>query len=100
MGIGDGKLSEKLQLDKDLTLEKAILTVRQAEQVRQQQVVLSVDLRRLLATSIPCECNIANIRIPRIPEVGEHASNKKFKPNNVKNASGVAGHPSMIESIA
>ena len=37
--IGDGKLSEKLQLDKDLTLE-AIFIVRQAEQVRQQQGVL------------------------------------------------------------
>ena len=31
VGIGDGKLSEKLQLDKDLTLEKAILTVSQSE---------------------------------------------------------------------
>ena len=33
MGIGIGKLFEKLQLDKDLTLKKAILTVRQAKQV-------------------------------------------------------------------
>ena len=37
--IGDCKLSEKLQLDKDLTLE-AIFIVHQAEQVRQQQEVL------------------------------------------------------------
>ena len=54
VGLGDAKLFEKLQLDKHLTQEKAILTVRQAEQVGQQQVVLCVDLRRLLATSIPC----------------------------------------------
>ena len=55
---------------------------------------------RLLATLIPCEYNIANTRIPIIPEVGKHVSSKRFKPNNVKNASGVAGHPSMIESNA
>ena len=37
MGIKDTKLSEKLQLGKDLTLDKAVTMIRQSEQVRQQQ---------------------------------------------------------------
>ena len=40
IGIADAKLSEKLQMDKDLTLEKAITTIKQAEQVRSQPDVL------------------------------------------------------------
>ncbi len=40
VGINNDRLSEKLQMDKDLTLEKTITLVRQNEQVRQQQCVL------------------------------------------------------------
>ena len=40
VGIQDRKLSEKLQLDSTLTLEKAITTVRQAETVKKQQPVI------------------------------------------------------------
>ena len=36
VGIQDRKLSEKLQLDPALTLEKAIITVRQVEAVKKQ----------------------------------------------------------------
>ena len=39
-GIRDRKLSEKLQLDAELTLEKAMLMVRQTEVVRQQMLLL------------------------------------------------------------
>ena len=34
VGIADAMLSEKLQMDKDLKLEKAITIIKQAEQVR------------------------------------------------------------------
>ena len=37
VGLRDAKLSENLQLDSDLTLEKAVTKVRQAETVKQQQ---------------------------------------------------------------
>ena len=37
VGIHDAKLSEKLQLDPDLTLEKAVTQTRQSETVRQQE---------------------------------------------------------------
>ena len=37
VGIMDSKLSERLQIDSDFTLEKAVTTVRQTEMVHQQQ---------------------------------------------------------------
>ena len=37
-GIRDKRLSERLQLDGDLTLEKAVTSIRQSETVHQQQV--------------------------------------------------------------
>ncbi len=40
VGIANDKLSEKLQMDKDLTLEKAVNTIKQSEQVRGQQDAL------------------------------------------------------------
>ena len=40
MGIKDTNLSEILQLDKDLMLDKAVTMIRQSEQVRQQQDIL------------------------------------------------------------
>ena len=43
MGILDKQLSEKLQLDVDLTLEKAIIQDRRKETIRKQQTVLRTD---------------------------------------------------------
>ena len=40
VGLRDAKLSEKLQLDATLTLDKAVTQVRQAEAVKKQQTVL------------------------------------------------------------
>ncbi len=40
VGIRDAKLSESLQLDADLTLEKAITKVRQSAAVKKQQPIL------------------------------------------------------------
>ena len=37
VGIKDSKLSEKLQMDNELTLEKAISLARNSESVKQQQ---------------------------------------------------------------
>lgn len=41
VGLRDARLSEKLQLDPDLTLEKAIMQVQQAEAIKQQQALVS-----------------------------------------------------------
>ena len=40
MGLKDKKLSEKLQLDSKLTLEKAVTQTRQSETVKKQQDIL------------------------------------------------------------
>ena len=40
VGLQSAKLSDKLQLDADLTLEKAITQVRQSEAIKLQQSVL------------------------------------------------------------
>lgn len=40
MGLRDKKLSEQLQIDPDLTLEKAVTKIRQSEQVKKQQDML------------------------------------------------------------
>ena len=39
VGIRDSQLSEKLQMDPDLTLEKAVTIIRQREKVKKQQGV-------------------------------------------------------------
>ena len=43
VGILDKQLSEKLQLDVDLTLEKAIIQAREKETIKKQQTVLRTD---------------------------------------------------------
>ena len=43
VGIMDFNLSERLQLDSDLTLEKAVTTVHQTEMVHQQQSTIRDD---------------------------------------------------------
>ena len=40
VGIQDAKLSEKMQLDPDLTLEKSIALARQSEAVKKQQPLI------------------------------------------------------------
>ncbi len=40
VGIQDARLSESLQLDSELTLEKAMIKVRQSEAVKRQQPIL------------------------------------------------------------
>ena len=43
VGLRDARLSEKLQLDAGLTLEKAITAIRQAEAMKQQQPIVRGD---------------------------------------------------------
>jgi hypothetical protein len=51
VGIRDDKLSEKMQLDPDLTLEKAISLARQSEAVKKQQPLIIMSFFRTLVTS-------------------------------------------------
>ena len=52
VGLQDVSLSEKLQLDPDLTLEKAVTAARQKEAVKQQQSTLHSQSASTLAASV------------------------------------------------
>ena len=52
VGLCDQKLSERLQLEADLTLEKAMTMVHQSESVRKQQSVIRGDKEIPMESSI------------------------------------------------
>lgn len=45
VGLKDKRLSEQLQMDPDLTLEKAVIRVKQSEQVKKQQEMLKTNFK-------------------------------------------------------
>ena len=45
VGLRDSKLSEKLQLDADFTLEKAVTAARQMKDVKKQQAAMRSDFQ-------------------------------------------------------
>lgn len=49
VGLTDKRLLEQLQLDPELTLEKAVVRVRQSEQVKKQQEILKSNFYRQTA---------------------------------------------------
>ena len=71
-GIRDKKVSENLQLDTNLTLEKAITTVRQAEIIKNQQQVLSDN-----SSSFKVANRVA------VPQNKKYKSNTQFKNSKV-----------------
>ncbi len=52
VGIRDLRLSEKLQLDSNLTLEKAVNSVRQSESIKKQQPLLHTDVKVAQAAGV------------------------------------------------
>jgi hypothetical protein len=68
VGIQDAKISERLQLDRELTLAKAVTVIRQAEQVRQQQGLLRAP------TNLQASCDVNAIKTNR-----QHASTENFQ---------------------
>ena len=58
VGLRDATLSEKLQMDPDLTLEKAVTSARQRESVRKQQPLLRGDPAE---SSLPKEDPLPNV---------------------------------------
>lgn len=72
VGIRDSKLSEKLQLDPELTLEKAITQVRQREAVQKQQTIVRED-----ATAVSVDA------VRKKPY--QHKKNNNFKKSHETN---------------
>ena len=52
VGIKNSRLSQKLQLDPELTFEKSVMQVRQKEAVLKQQTALREDVRKISSNSI------------------------------------------------
>ncbi|UYV81264.1 hypothetical protein LAZ67_20000582 [Cordylochernes scorpioides] len=73
VGVRDKALSERMQLDSELTLEKAVKMVRQQEAVRQQQV----DLQRPSTSQIVNQVRFNSRKLS--PKQQQHPSVKKEK---------------------
>ena len=71
VGIRDKTLSEKLQLEADLTLEKAMNFARQKETVRKQQVVLRGDGKQ----------QIDAVRVGKFSKIKKNQTNHNERPN-------------------
>ncbi|XP_028514411.1 uncharacterized protein K02A2.6 [Exaiptasia diaphana] len=84
VGLADAKLSEKLQLDSKLTLEKAIEIARQSESVKKQQQVLRNPDQ---VNSSPSQANVDAIN-----------TRKNGKPRNARNASKPTASASASET--
>ncbi len=67
VGLIDKKLSEHLQLDPELTLQKAVARVRQSEQVKKQQEMLKSNFKG----------EIANMQLDSVQF--QHSSSSKLK---------------------
>jgi len=52
VGLRDNILSEQLQMDSELTLEKAVTRVRQSELVKKQQEELKGNFKSDIATNV------------------------------------------------
>ena len=86
VGLLNGKISEKLHLDPDLTLTKAIYKARQSESVKKQQVLMRNDFKE------SDEINAGELT-KRVDFVkGREKGKQKFKPHVNQKASKEKGH--------
>ena len=73
VGLRDEKLSERLQLDADLTLKKAVDQARQSEAVKKQQTLLRNNFQEADADAIHRERSTSSLETQtRNQEVPEH----------------------------
>lgn len=76
VGIKDRKLSEKLQMDSELTLAKAIQQVRQSEAVEKQQTILHS------ATGVDHKTNVDTIKTMRRGKNFQHTGKQRFQKHD------------------
>ena len=68
VGIRDKSLSERLQMESDLTLEKAKKLIRQSEAVQQQQGILKTSNETLESvTNVMLTASLAKLKIEWYP---------------------------------
>ena len=96
VGIRDSLLSERLQLDANLTLEKAKITIRQKEAVQEQQGILNGD-----SNSNPITLNAVKAAHKVVPPVKIPDSNqpgRQQKSRLINNVVDVAKDPTSENS--
>jgi len=84
VGLRDYKLSEKLQLDAELTLEKAITQARQHETVKKQQPMLRGK------TTVHCEESIDAVKIRYQKQTNPRRLQSKAQETNVHGVEEIA----------
>lgn len=93
VGIKDQKLSARLQLDADLTLQKALETVRQVESVRQQQAELNPDKSTVNKVAAARQQGANQRRFVKTSGKSAHANDERphpeVKPSPSSSKSGV-----------
>ena len=89
VGLRDRKLSERLQLEADLTLEKAITMARQSESVRKQQSIIRGDKEIAMESSIDVVNRQKGLVRGTKGKKSETSSYKQF-------VLGLVSHPHMI----
>ena len=84
VGLQDSKLSEKLQLDPDLTLTKAINQARQSETVKKQQTLLRSDFKESTETMKEVDA-IKSRKTPKFKKESASSGTKKPFKNTSTN---------------
>jgi hypothetical protein len=85
VGIRDDKLSEKMQLDPDLTLDKAISLARQSEAVKKQQPLIRGQIEPVTKINSSQRFNGKQLQ-----------DNNRFRSNTAVNATDVEDHRPII----
>jgi len=85
VGLRDAKLSESLQMDPDLTLEKTISRVRHSEEIKRQQPVLRGSMNERQSENI--DVMSSRPKIQWSPKEG-NKHNARFKPGYKDRATG------------
>ena len=77
VGIRDSRLSQKMQMEADLTLEKAVSLARQNETVKTQQPTVRGEL--------PQETSIEAVRGVKVPQKARSRPHRQSSPRRGKN---------------
>ncbi|XP_061920402.1 uncharacterized protein K02A2.6-like [Entelurus aequoreus] len=84
VGLQDKGLSERMQLDADLTLDKAIRMARQSEEVKRQQSTLRGDTTRLEASDAKSVDRVFKSNFKSAKNKPQYADSPKYKPHSTQ----------------
>lgn len=86
VGLSDKVLSERMQLDAELTLDKAVRMARQSEEVKKQQASLRGDTRAQASDAK----SVDRVRVLKTSKPAKNKPQYANKPHNAQNSKGKA----------